>query len=121
MEAYGLSRSGGVRNMEVEGGAASEQRRRHPSAPVRKTVVARASACPVGTLADAWPAHCLDVGPGTRAETARKSACATADLSQQRVREAGLAAGLVDYKICAIDESWSALCFTQRKTPRRRA
>jgi CheY-like chemotaxis protein len=38
------------------------------------------------------------------------------DLTQQIVRETGLAAGLVDYKICSIDEVWSALLFTQRKT-----
>jgi CheY-like chemotaxis protein len=37
------------------------------------------------------------------------------DLTQQYVREAGLAVGLVDYKICAIDETWSGLLFTRRK------
>jgi hypothetical protein len=36
------------------------------------------------------------------------------DLSQQVVREAGLSAGLVDYKICAIDDTWSGLLFTKR-------
>ena len=34
------------------------------------------------------------------------------DLTQQIVREAGLAIGLVDYKICSLDETWSALAFT---------
>jgi hypothetical protein len=42
------------------------------------------------------------------------SALAT-DLSQQQVRDAGMAAGLVDFKICAIDDTWSALLFRQRK------
>jgi hypothetical protein len=37
------------------------------------------------------------------------------DLSQQVVRETGLAMDLVDYKICAIDKTWSALLFTRRK------
>jgi hypothetical protein len=37
------------------------------------------------------------------------------DLSERVVREAGLAAGLVDYKICAIDATWSGLLFTRRK------
>lgn len=37
------------------------------------------------------------------------------DLSEQQVREAGLAAGLVDYKICAIDPTWSGLLFARRK------
>ncbi len=37
------------------------------------------------------------------------------DLTQVVVRQAGLAAGLVDYKICSIDETWSGLKFTRRK------
>lgn len=37
------------------------------------------------------------------------------DLSQQVVRQIGLAAGWVDYKICSIDQTWSALLFTRRK------
>ena len=36
------------------------------------------------------------------------------DLSQKEVREVGLAAGLVDYKICAIDATWSGLLFSLR-------
>jgi len=37
------------------------------------------------------------------------------DVSQQQVREAGLAAGLVDYKVCAVDATWSGLLFRRRK------
>ncbi len=37
------------------------------------------------------------------------------DITQTLVRETGLAAGLVDYKICAIDATWSGLKFAQRK------
>lgn len=37
------------------------------------------------------------------------------DLGQTGVREIGLAAGLVDYKICSIDPTWSALRFVRRK------
>jgi hypothetical protein len=37
------------------------------------------------------------------------------NLTQQIVRQAGLAVGLVDYKICAIDATWSGLLFTRRK------
>jgi CheY-like chemotaxis protein len=40
----------------------------------------------------------------------------TTDLTQAAVRKTGLAHGLVDYKICAIDRTWSALLFTKRKT-----
>ena len=36
------------------------------------------------------------------------------DLSERVVREAGLSAGLVDYKICAIDDTWSGLLFAKR-------
>ncbi len=39
----------------------------------------------------------------------------SADVTQQAVREAGLAAGLVDYKIAALDRTWSGLLFTRRK------
>ncbi len=36
------------------------------------------------------------------------------NLSQVIVRQAGLAAGMVDYKICSINAIWSALRFTLR-------
>jgi CheY-like chemotaxis protein len=40
------------------------------------------------------------------------------DLGQQLVREAGLAAGMVDFKICSIDPTWSGLRFTlERNRP----
>jgi hypothetical protein len=45
----------------------------------------------------------------------KKASGVATDLSQQVVRETGLASGLVDYKICAIDGTWSALLFTRRK------
>ena len=38
------------------------------------------------------------------------------DLREQVVREAGLAAGLVDYKVCAVDATWSGLAFARRKS-----
>jgi hypothetical protein len=39
---------------------------------------------------------------------------ASSDLTQAGVRAAGLAAGLVDFKIAAIDETWSGLRFTRK-------
>jgi hypothetical protein len=42
-----------------------------------------------------------------------------ADVKESHVRAAGLAHGLVDYKICAIDETWSGLKFARRAAPRR--
>ena len=44
----------------------------------------------------------------------KKSSGVVTDLSEQRVREIGLNAGLVDVKVCAIDETWSGLKFVYR-------
>jgi hypothetical protein len=44
----------------------------------------------------------------------KKSSGVTTDLSEQRVREIGLDGGLVDVKVCAIDETWSGLKFVYR-------
>lgn len=44
----------------------------------------------------------------------KKGSAIESDLGQQRVRETGLAEGMVDYKICSIDQDWSALLFTWR-------
>ncbi|MFQ5825117.1 MAG: hypothetical protein ACE5JB_13780 [bacterium] len=45
----------------------------------------------------------------------KKASEITTDLSQVVVRKLGLAAGLVDYKVCAIDATWTGLRFTRRK------
>ena len=45
----------------------------------------------------------------------KKASGIKSDLSQTLVRRTGLAAGLVDYKVCAIDDTWSGLKFTKRK------
>ena len=45
----------------------------------------------------------------------KKSSGIITDVTQNVVRSAGLAVGLVDFKICAIDGTWSGLCFTKRK------
>ena len=44
----------------------------------------------------------------------KKSSGVTTDLSENIVREIGLLAGLVDIKICAVDEVWSGLKFVFR-------
>jgi CheY-like chemotaxis protein len=41
-------------------------------------------------------------------------------LTQPLVRRAGLAAGMVDYKVARIDATWTGLRFTLRATPSRR-
>jgi hypothetical protein len=45
----------------------------------------------------------------------KKTAASNSDLTQKTVRATGLAAGLVDYKICAIDATWSGLLFSRRR------
>jgi CheY-like chemotaxis protein len=45
----------------------------------------------------------------------KKSSGVVSDLDQTTVRAFGLDAGLVDYKICAIDRTWSGLLFTRRR------
>jgi len=46
----------------------------------------------------------------------KKASRIPTDLDQTMVRRLGLDAGLVDYKICAIDADWSGLKFTRRKS-----
>ncbi|MBA4406895.1 DUF3052 domain-containing protein [bacterium] len=48
----------------------------------------------------------------------KKSSSYVSDLNENFVREIGLVNGLVDTKICSIDESWSALKFVYRKEDR---
>lgn len=36
------------------------------------------------------------------------------DLSETEVRKTGLAAGLVDVKVCSVDADWSGLTFVYR-------
>lgn len=45
----------------------------------------------------------------------KKASGIMTDLAENVVREFGLDAGWVDYKICAIDETWSGLCFARKK------
>jgi hypothetical protein len=44
----------------------------------------------------------------------KKSSGAQTDLNENVVREIGLEAGLVDTKVCAINETWSGLRFVRR-------
>jgi hypothetical protein len=45
----------------------------------------------------------------------KKSGSIVSDLSEACVRQTGLDAGIVDFKICAIDAAWSGLCFARRR------
>ena len=54
---------------------------------------------PAGMLWVSWP---------------KKSSGVATDLDENLVREIGLAAGLVDVKVCAVNEVWSGLKFVRR-------
>ena len=48
----------------------------------------------------------------------KKSSKVPTDVDENVVREIGLAAGVVDVKVCAIDEVWSGLKFVRRLADR---
>jgi len=54
---------------------------------------------PAGTFWVSWP---------------KKSSGVATDLNENIVRDIGLAAGLVDVKVCAVTEVWSGLKFVRR-------
>ena len=54
---------------------------------------------PAGMLWISWP---------------KQSSCVPSDLNENIIREIGLAAGLVDVKVCAVTDVWSGLKFVRR-------
>ena len=60
-------------------------------------------------------ARCLADGGGLWIAWPKKASGVATDLTQATVRSFGLGAAFVDYKICAIDETWSGLLFARRK------
>jgi hypothetical protein len=64
---------------------------------------------PAGGLWIAWPK-----------KSARRTAGIATLVDERAVRAAGLAAGLVDNKVCAVDEIWSGLRFVVRLADRSR-
>lgn len=55
------------------------------------------------------------MGPGLWIAWPKKSSGMKSDIVEDVVRNAGLAHGLVDYKVCAINETWSGLKFARRR------
>jgi hypothetical protein len=45
----------------------------------------------------------------------KKASGVLSDLSEPHVRKVAMAAGLVDYKVCAVDATWSGLKFARKK------
>ena len=64
----------------------------------------KAAAKPEGVVWVSWP---------------KKASGVETDLSDSVVRRAGLENGLVDVKVCAIDQTWSGLKFVRRADDRR--
>jgi hypothetical protein len=62
----------------------------------------------------------LDHAGGLWVAWPKRSSGIATDLGDGPVREVGLAAGLVDNKVCAIDETWSGLRFVYRLADRVR-
>ncbi len=60
----------------------------------------------------------LDSAGGLWIAWPKKASGVPTDLDENAVREIGLAAGLVDNKVCAIDETWSGLRFVVRLADR---
>jgi hypothetical protein len=50
----------------------------------------------------------------------KKASGVKTDVNGNVVRDAGLGAGLVDIKVCAVDETWSGLKFVIPRAQRRR-
>ncbi|MGZ4311227.1 MAG: DUF3052 domain-containing protein [Solirubrobacteraceae bacterium] len=63
----------------------------------------------------------LDQAGGLWVAWPKRSSGVATDLGEGKVRELGLAAGLVDNKVCAIDETWSGLRFVYRVADRGRS
>lgn len=74
---------------------------------VDRDVALRKRLDPAGGLWFVWPK-----------KTAAKSAGIVTDVSENEIRSRGLAAGLVDNKVCAIDDVWSGLRFVVRLADR---
>jgi hypothetical protein len=55
------------------------------------------------------------MGQGLWIAWPKRASAVAADIGETEVRAAGLANGLVDYKVCAINETWSGLKFARAK------
>jgi hypothetical protein len=86
------------RNMDFVHLFTTTHRRLNDRLPALKAALA-----PAGMLWLSWP---------------KKSSTLPTELAESDIRTAGLAVGLVDVKICAVDEDWSGLKFVYRTEDR---
>ena len=63
-------------------------------------------------------ARALEPDGGLWVASPKKASGVATDLVFEAVQEVGLAAGLVDNKVCAIDDTWSGLRFVRRVADR---
>jgi hypothetical protein len=63
-------------------------------------------------------ARALDPAGGLWIAWPKKTSFVATDLSENHVRDVGLANGLVDNKVCAVDDTWSGLRFVYRLVDR---
>ncbi|MGE5231427.1 MAG: DUF3052 domain-containing protein [Deltaproteobacteria bacterium] len=72
-------------------------------------------------LEEAFPALAAALADDGMAWISRpkQAAKVETDLTEDGVREIGLKAGLVDVKVCAVDEVWSGLKFVRRLADRK--
>jgi CheY-like chemotaxis protein len=61
-------------------------------------------------------ARIVEDGGGLWVVWPKKASGVKTDVTETAVREFGLASGWVDYKICAVDETWSGLQFARRRS-----
>lgn len=79
---------------------------------------------PAGSLWISWPKKSAKPSVIARSETTRSCARRVqsrpkSDLNENIIREIGLANGLVDVKVIAVDEVWSGLKFVYRLSDRQ--
>lgn len=72
---------------------------------VRQFTALAEAVYPAGGLWFAWP---------------KRASGVTTDVTEDVIRDHAVAAGLVDNKVCAIDETWSGLRIVHRKESRHR-
>lgn len=62
--------------------------------------------------------NCLNTSGMLWVSWPKKTSKLTSNLDENQIREVGLSGGLVDVKVCAVDDDWSALKFVYRKKDR---
>lgn len=93
-------------------GASVNQRRRGEADVILLFVMSESDLKSIGVVMKRMPAH----GGMLWVAWPKKASRIVTDLSEDIVRGAGLSVGLVDTKVCAIDDTWSGLRFSRRRT-----